>query len=312
MRRLLLLIFLTVSIIAGADDYIAEKDDIWQLAYSNDGKHIAVIEFCGLIKIQDSTTFDIVKSFNGNKMAVQQIIFSPDDLYIAVCTDEIFIFEIETGNIISRLTPKSNNHLTSISYRFDGQRIVSGSREGLISVWDTINEVEIMTLNNPRRWVTNVSYSTDGNKILSVYGGNSITIWDANSGAPLKTLTDQNVLTTHAFAVYNHNGTKILVSYWNHKAGFVTIDIYDSNNYELLYSNNIESRSIIIEWACFLFDSNNIILYSYSYKRLIIMEYTNGSVIHSVDFDDNIVLSSDGKNVLYVKNRKNMEILTLN
>jgi WD40 repeat protein len=191
MKKLLLFsYFLTIFITAEATDYNFDNfGNIIRMVYSQDGKYIAAFTLGGLIKIYDSTSLDIVREFEGYKISATQLEFSPDGLYIALFNvlesdgrnpQTIFIIEIETGMIISKLVNSDiNTTITSISYRFDGKRLVSGSSNGLITIWDPINRIETMKINAPREWIYDISYSKDGNKIISASIKN-IKIWDAN------------------------------------------------------------------------------------------------------------------------------------
>jgi len=70
----------------------------------------------------------------------------------------------------------------------DGKRIVSGSDDNTIKVWDATTGAELMTLRGHDGGVRSVAFSPDGKRIVSGSGDNTIKVWDAANGEELMTL----------------------------------------------------------------------------------------------------------------------------
>jgi len=70
----------------------------------------------------------------------------------------------------------------------DGKRIVSGSVDKTVKVWDAATGAELMTLRGHDEGVGSVAFSPDGKRIVSGSEDNTIKIWDAATGAELMTL----------------------------------------------------------------------------------------------------------------------------
>jgi WD40 repeat protein len=328
-KRILILFFcfLTVFITAEARDYdVNSFGDIWRITYSHDGKYIATAELGGLIRIYDSVTLDILREFEGIVDATTME-FSPDNLYIALSpineggSADIFIYEIETGNIKFKLIHDNGGEIDSISYRFDGQRLVSATG-GIIKIWDTTNGIEIMTLEAPRGGVNNVSYSPDGSKILLSYMQH-VRILDANNETEIKVLHEQYTFFSEAYASYSQDGTKIVMCNWkgSFKEGERTITggeirIYDSDNYDLLYSYDIGNERMFRINASFIFNSNYVIT-TYSdrsnYDIAVIINYTDGNIVNTFNFDLplRMAISPDGRTICYSDDKKNINILRI-
>jgi WD40 repeat protein len=317
-----------MSATSEARDYDSNASGhIVSIEYSRDGKYIAAAELGGLIRIYDSVTMEKVSEFNGHMWGYFLMEFSPDNLYIALNTieegegwpQEIFIFEIKTGNIVFKLTDSNRygGEIKSISYRFDGQRLVSGAgyTDGIITLWDTIKGSEIMKFNNNHReCIFNILYSPDGDKIISASTQN-IKIWNANNGMEIKTLyeNDTDIILIETNVIYSQDNTKILAS-WGKREGGI-IKIYDSDNYDLLYSYNIGAEIILFVTKISFVINSNFVIICYGERdrgynnRIDIINYTNGSILNSFKLPVPVAISPDGRNICHSENNIDIKVI---
>ena len=101
----------------------------------------------------------------------------------------------------------------SVAYSPDGTKIVSGSHDNTIKIWDANTGQCLKTLEGHSLDVNSVAYSPDGTKIISGSYDNTIKIWDANTGQCIKTLEGHsNVVISVAFSP---DGTKIISGSWD-------------------------------------------------------------------------------------------------
>jgi WD40 repeat protein len=65
-----------------------------------------------------------------------------------------------------------------------GERIVTGSGDGTVRVWDARSGAELAVLRGHEGWVTSVAISPDGERIVSTSGGETVRVWvwDTRSG----------------------------------------------------------------------------------------------------------------------------------
>jgi WD40 repeat protein len=75
----------------------------------------------------------------------------------------------------------------SAAFSGDGQRIVSGSEDGIVKVWDAEGQ-EKLTLKGHAGPVFRVALSKDGRHIVSASHGRSLKVWDATTGREVHTL----------------------------------------------------------------------------------------------------------------------------
>ena len=82
------------------------------------------------------------------------------------------------------------DYVFGVAFSPDGQRIVSGSLDKTVRVWDAATGKEMLTLKGHRDGVESVAFSPDGQWILSGSSGGTVKMWDAGTG--------QNALTLEA------------------------------------------------------------------------------------------------------------------
>ena len=141
-----------------------------------------------------------------------------------------------------KLLQTLNGHsktVNSVAYSPDGTKIVSGSDDETIKIWDANKGEHLQTLRGHADYVNSVAYSPDGTKIISGSLDKTVKIWDANIGQCLQTLKGHS---SYVFSVaYSPDGTKIVSGSWDK-----TIKIWDANTGECLetlvgHSNDVLS-----------------------------------------------------------------------
>ncbi len=97
-----------------------------------------------------------------------------------------------------------------VSFSPDGTRIVSGSNDWTLRVWDAESGAELSKLRGHCGGVNSVTYSPDGTRIVSGSYDRTLRVWDAESGAVLSVLRghdgDVNCVS------YSPDGTRIVSS----------------------------------------------------------------------------------------------------
>ena len=79
------------------------------------------------------------------------------------------------------LKGRSSGSVSSVSFSPDGKRIVSGSFDKTLKVWDAQTGQEAITLKGHSNIVWSVSFSPDGKWIVSG-GDSSVKVFDVQSG----------------------------------------------------------------------------------------------------------------------------------
>ena len=69
-----------------------------------------------------------------------------------------------------------------MSFSPDGARLLSGSFDNTVRLWDVNSGECLRTFNGHSRVVRSVSFSPDGARLLSGSDDNTVRLWDVNSG----------------------------------------------------------------------------------------------------------------------------------
>ena len=135
-----------------------------------------------------------------------------------------------TGNKGSTLLMMLNGHtsyVSSVAFSSDGTRIVSGSWDKSVRIWDASTGALLTMLNGHTSYVSSVAFSSDGTRIVSGSWDKSVCIWDASTGALLMML---NVHTDDVSSVaFSSDGTRIVSGSWDK-----SVRIWDASTGALL------------------------------------------------------------------------------
>ena len=78
--------------------------------------------------------------------------------------------------------------VSAAAFSPDGARIVSGSYDQTVRVWDAASGAELLVLRGHEDDVPAAAFSPDGARIVSGSWDNTVRVWDAASGAELLVL----------------------------------------------------------------------------------------------------------------------------
>ena len=88
----------------------------------------------------------------------------------------------QAGEACLRRITGHTSGVRSVSFSGDGKRIVSGSLDRTVRVWDAVSgECVLGPLEGHTGWVRSVSFSGDDKRIVSGSGDRTVSVWDAVS-----------------------------------------------------------------------------------------------------------------------------------
>jgi WD40 repeat protein len=166
--------------------FLGYRGYAWSLAYSPDGRHLALGGFEPAITLCDLETEGAEDLLKIPIPDVTALAFSPDGRILAAAsrlTDEVLLWDLAARGERARLRGHSSP-ARSLAFAPDGRSLASGGgiRDQAIIVWDLATGGRRLRLETPGS-VTALAYSPDGSLLASANGfDGSVRIWDPAAG----------------------------------------------------------------------------------------------------------------------------------
>jgi WD40 repeat protein/tetratricopeptide (TPR) repeat protein/tRNA A-37 threonylcarbamoyl transferase component Bud32 len=164
---------------------------IYSVAFSPDNRHICSGSWDETIKVWDAATGENVLTLLGHEGWVLSVAFSPDGKHIVSSGSgdgTIKVWDVTVDHEITKLAGHHSS-VSSIAFSPDGRRLVSGSQDGMVKLWDTRSLTELMTLRSSQEKaiIYSVAFSPDGRYVASGGSAQTFKIWDAANGSEMTT-----------------------------------------------------------------------------------------------------------------------------
>ena len=178
----------------------ADMDHVCSVAYSPDGRFLAVYTADGLIQIWDTTAQSVTLTIEGaaNRWICWGLTYSPDGRFLATSGDDntVRLWDTSTGlpvtTLIGHMAP-----VYSLAYSPDGRFIASGSHDGIVRVWNLSTASPVITLTGHTEGIPGLAYSHDGRLLASGSWDGTVRLWEITAtpgghvrASPVVTLTE--------------------------------------------------------------------------------------------------------------------------
>ncbi|TFK71819.1 WD40 repeat-like protein [Pluteus cervinus] len=162
------------------------NSEILSVAYSSNGKHVAIACEDEVIIILDARTGKpAMDPLEGHTSSVNSLAYSSDGLYIASGSTDchVRIWNAQTGQLALGPLGGHTDVIRAIAYCPDGNYVVTGSDDLSLRIWDSKTGTEVRgPLLGHTDEVVSVAYSPDGKYIASGSVDSTIIIWDVTTG----------------------------------------------------------------------------------------------------------------------------------
>jgi WD40 repeat protein len=159
------------------------------VAFSPDGSQALSGSVDNTIKLWDTASGRLIRTFAGHTRIVNSVTFSPDGTRIISGSfdNTIKLWDTAAGSEIRTFTGHTGN-VNSVAFSPDGRQILSGGGYGdnTIKLWDAAAGREIRTFTGHTHGVNSAAFSSDGGMVLSGSWDNTVRLWDTATGQEIR------------------------------------------------------------------------------------------------------------------------------
>ncbi|MEK8018238.1 MAG: NB-ARC domain-containing protein, partial [Candidatus Parabeggiatoa sp.] len=165
---------------------------IYSVAFSSSSRRLASASSDQTVKIWDAENGQCIQILQ-RTATVFSVNFSPSNeniLATAGRNHTVKLWEIEENQCIMQF--KHEGTVFSAAFSPNGNKLVSGSDDKLVRIWDTNQGTCLHTLRGHTQSVQSVAFDPKGQWVASGSHDNTVKIWDVNQGECLHTLQEHH------------------------------------------------------------------------------------------------------------------------
>jgi WD40 repeat protein len=168
------------------------------VATSPDGTIVASGSWDGTVKILDIASGEEKAAYLKYGKKIYSVAFSPNGQWLAIAGElgAVYLWEWKKADSQVHVLDQHAAWVSAVAFDPSGTRIVSGSGDGSLQIWDSGTYEKLATLKGHEDWVSSVAFSPDGMTMASAGWDMQIKLWrsDLRSSSLRSTVSDQNVL----------------------------------------------------------------------------------------------------------------------
>ena len=171
--------------------------NVYSIAFSPDGTHIAAGYNNNLIRIWNIKTGSMEKVFTGHTGVVWSVAYSPDGNTLVSGSADYTVkcWDVNTGKVIRTLTGHKGT-VSFVTFSSKGTYIASGSTDKTIKFWDASSGDLLQTLSGHTKTIAAISYSSSDKYVASASWDQTCKIYNTMGGA------ERLSLLGHSGAIY--------------------------------------------------------------------------------------------------------------
>jgi WD40 repeat protein len=167
---------------------MGHADTVYASAFSPSGAQILSGSRDKTLKLWDTATGHLIRTFVGHSEPVVSVAFSPDGARVLSGADDktMKLWDAQTGQLLHSFG--HSGWVYSVAFSPDGKRVLSGSDDKMLTLWDAASGQLVRTYKGHSSTVTSVAFSRDGSRILSGSKDGTLKLWDTTSGLLIRTV----------------------------------------------------------------------------------------------------------------------------
>jgi WD40 repeat protein len=165
----------------------ANRNDVWTVAVSPDGSHLAVGDTSGHARVWNLRSGAAV-DLNGHSGAIRGLAFSPSGTSLVTASDDetARIWDVNTGRSLAELRGHGDI-VESAAFAPDGKTVVTSGDDGTIRVWAVASDpIDAELAARDNRALRAVDFDERGDRIVAASEDLTAPLWDAHSGRLLR------------------------------------------------------------------------------------------------------------------------------
>ena len=176
------------------DPLIPAKPQIYDLAWSPDGKLIALAGFRS-VRLVDAESKQQIAELSGEADAVRAVAFSRDGKLLAAAgglparSGEVKIWDVASRKLVSTIHGHADC-IFAVAFTPDGKSVATSSYDKLIKLWDVADGKEVRTFKDHIDAIYALAFTPDGKRLVSGAADRTVKVWDVATGERLYTLSE--------------------------------------------------------------------------------------------------------------------------
>lgn len=199
------------------------QGSITSLAWSSDNATLVSARAASettIIEVWDTTSWQLLRSIVRGSYFPKGMVISPDSTRLAISVGAtLSVLDLSTLSVLytSQLPVDRPNfiQIDQIDWNLDGSRIMGGTLNGLVYIWESSTgdllqrltastravEGPVPIVDLPYTWIRSIQWSPNDRQVLAASGEGTVTRWDASSGDVLAT-TQLSFIDSAAWSPY--------------------------------------------------------------------------------------------------------------